>query len=137
MNQESSIERFGIVIVIILLLCILSAFILPFISFPHKVSPKVLNQARVKNIYMAIKQYKSDYNEFPNSFHELDGNNEKKKIYFSGETTSSDGNKIFFKVDQDGDGEIEVNSEKVKHEVAVWTTFEGKIINSWSDEKHR
>ena len=135
MKKNSLSEYLATLGLIILLLCILSPFVFPYMNFQSKASPKVVNQARVENIRLAIQQYKLDYDHYPNSFYELAGNNHRKRIYFSGDTKSTDGNEIFFKVDKNGDGFTDVKSEKIKGGVAVWTSFEEEVIKSWSNKK--
>lgn len=133
LNKSWRIKRMTVfeIIFCLIMLGILLAIILPAFSPPSINQPGTHVKAQVMNISMAAVQYHSDYGEYPGGFHELNGNNVRGKIYFSGETKTHEGEEIHIKYDLDNDGKVIVDGEEIHTKVAVWTKYKNTIINSW------
>ena len=86
--------------------------------------------AQVRQIALAVENYYSDYQEFPEP-ENLYKKNAREKTYYSSSFETHDGEEIHIKVDQDLDGFITFKDEKIKAKAIAWTTYKGETIRSW------
>lgn len=80
---------------------------------------------------MAIEAFHSEYGKYPVYLDEVDGKNEREKVYFEGIENTVEEYDIKMVFDDDHDGFVEVEGEKIKLKVAVWTYYKDQMINSW------
>lgn len=117
----------------------LSFFIVSFITVSHLPSlpmgishEKTKAAAVTRQIHMGIEAYHREYGKYPKELIELDGKNERKKVYFEGIKEVDDKYGIYFAVDEDFDGFIETDEGELKQKVAVWTYLPDRtMIKSW------
>ncbi|MCM8536125.1 MAG: hypothetical protein NE334_09340 [Lentisphaeraceae bacterium] len=119
-----------------ILILVGAAFIVLSIVLPARscgcseASPKTKVAAQVRQIAMATEAYYSDYQEFP-ALDNLNKNNARRKLYYSGPLETHDGEEIHIKVDEDLDGLITFKEETVKAKVLVWTKYKDEMLRSW------
>ena len=85
----------------------------------------------MQNITLATAQYKSDYGHFPANWNNLNGQNERKKVYYNGEIKNIQGNEIHIIYDTDDDNIIKFQDHIINDSVAVWSLYKEEMITSW------
>ena len=94
---------------------------------------KLMAEATVQQIKIAIEAYHNEYGEYPEKLEELNGENERKKLFFDGIKQVKEKYEIYFVVDKDGDGFVKTDMGKLEQKIAVWIYFKKKLIGSWQE----
>ena len=93
----------------------------------------IRRKATVNQVHLALEAFYNDYGEYPQELKELDGENEREKVYFEGIEQTVEKYDIYFEVDRDNDGFVETDEGKLQQKVAVWVYYKKYMIKSWED----
>lgn len=116
-----------------LILILFSIFIQLFLGGPFKESYHAKAGANIRQVHLAIESFHSEYDHYPENLEELAGKNERKKVFHTSLEEVIDDYEMKIVYDTDNDGFVEVEGEKVKQSVAVWTMTTGEMIKSWDE----
>lgn len=105
---------------------------LPGFNMGHNKGEKTKMRHYTKMLHIAISAFHKDFNRYPAEIKELDGQNERQKIYFEGADALVEKYDIFYAVDEDNDGYIETDKGRLKESIAVWLYLDrSTLISSW------
>lgn len=80
---------------------------------------------------IAVEAFQNEYKRYPDYLDELDGKNEREKVFFDGIEEAVDKYDLKIAFDLDNDGYVEVEGKKIEQKIAVWTYYKDQMVRSW------
>ena len=80
---------------------------------------------------ITVEAFQNEYKRYPDYLDELDGKNEREKVFFDGIEEAVDKYDLKIAFDLDNDGYVEVEGKKIEQKIAVWTYYKDQMVRSW------